>query len=364
MKYAIIGSGKIGTALAPIFARKNIKVGIANSCGPETLTPLARQLGPGVAPQSLKDALEAEIIFLAVPFPAHKAVARALPQWDGRIVIDTMNTLDLSPKEREELGGLLSSEVVSQTFAGARVVKGFNHLPAEQLGTNQTVPGKPQAIFLSSNDADASTTVAALVGLLDLGSCPTRKTGPGWRAASRCGRPTRWTSVSEPRRVWLTKPTKWKRQLPRFHFVACQGGLVDHYREERLNQAADFGENPEILLSLLGPQRNHRVHSRCASGRNDTAHQSNAKKEESDCNKSAGVIRFNPKQHPCQHASCERRCHYTQSKPNQNRKHPPGQSVAEDVPFRRAQRQTDTDFLRLSCYRKSQRPADANNRNK
>ena len=37
MKYATIGSGKIGTALAHTFARKNIEVGIANSRGPETL---------------------------------------------------------------------------------------------------------------------------------------------------------------------------------------------------------------------------------------------------------------------------------------------------------------------------------------
>ena len=45
MKYAIIGSGKIGTALARVFARKNIEVAIANSRGPETLTPLAKELG-------------------------------------------------------------------------------------------------------------------------------------------------------------------------------------------------------------------------------------------------------------------------------------------------------------------------------
>ena len=37
MKYAIIGSGKIGTALARTFARKNIEVAVANSRGPGTL---------------------------------------------------------------------------------------------------------------------------------------------------------------------------------------------------------------------------------------------------------------------------------------------------------------------------------------
>ena len=36
MKYAIIGSGEIGTALAHTFAGNNIEVAIANSRGPET----------------------------------------------------------------------------------------------------------------------------------------------------------------------------------------------------------------------------------------------------------------------------------------------------------------------------------------
>jgi 8-hydroxy-5-deazaflavin:NADPH oxidoreductase len=45
MKYAIIGSGKIGTALARTFARKHIEVAIANTHGPETLASLTVELG-------------------------------------------------------------------------------------------------------------------------------------------------------------------------------------------------------------------------------------------------------------------------------------------------------------------------------
>jgi 8-hydroxy-5-deazaflavin:NADPH oxidoreductase len=53
MKYAIIGSGKIGTAaLARTFARNNIQVAIANSRGPETLASLAEKLGPSVWDES------------------------------------------------------------------------------------------------------------------------------------------------------------------------------------------------------------------------------------------------------------------------------------------------------------------------
>ena len=42
MKYAIIGSGKIGTALARTFAHKNIGVAIANSRRPATLVSLRK----------------------------------------------------------------------------------------------------------------------------------------------------------------------------------------------------------------------------------------------------------------------------------------------------------------------------------
>ena len=179
MKYAIIGSGKIGAALARTFARKNIEVGIANSRGPETLASLKEELGPSVFPQSIQDAHKAEIIFLAVPFPAHKDVAKQFKQWSGRIVVDVTNALHVTP---EELGGLLSSEVVSQAFVGARLVKAFNHLPAAQLGSNPPLEGQRQAVFVSSNDADASATVAAVatqlgfapveLGRLDQGGAP------------------------------------------------------------------------------------------------------------------------------------------------------------------------------------------------
>jgi predicted dinucleotide-binding enzyme len=182
MKYAIIGSGKIGTALARTFARESIEVAIANTRGPEALASLTKELGRSVVPQSIQDACKAEMIFLAVPFPAHKDVAKQFKQWNGTIVVDVTNTLDLSPVEQEELGGLLSSEVVSKAFVGARVVKAFNHLPAKQLGTNPAAKGQRQAVFVSSNDADASAAVAAVatklgfapieLGRLDQGGVP------------------------------------------------------------------------------------------------------------------------------------------------------------------------------------------------
>jgi predicted dinucleotide-binding enzyme len=99
MKYAIIGSGEIGTALARIFARKKIEVAIANTRGPKTLASLAEELGPSVFPQFVQDAYEAEMIFLAVPFPAHKDVAKQFKQRNGKIVVDVTNAFHVAPEE-------------------------------------------------------------------------------------------------------------------------------------------------------------------------------------------------------------------------------------------------------------------------
>lgn len=68
MSYAIIGFGKVGQALAHAFARKNIEVTVASRRPPETLAPQALAIGPTVVAKSLREALEAETIILAVPF--------------------------------------------------------------------------------------------------------------------------------------------------------------------------------------------------------------------------------------------------------------------------------------------------------
>jgi predicted dinucleotide-binding enzyme len=159
MSYAIVGFGKIGQALAHAFARKNIKVAVASRRSPEALAPQARTIGPTVVAKSLRDALEADTIILAVPFGEHREVAKALPNWKGKTVIDAMNTFGVPPKE---LDGLPSSAFVAKSFTGAKLVKGFNHLIAATLAADPIVEGGHRVVFLSGDDEDATTAVTAL----------------------------------------------------------------------------------------------------------------------------------------------------------------------------------------------------------
>src|ERR1700726_796663 len=98
MSYAIVGFGKIGQALAHAFARKNINVTVASRRRPEALAPQARAVGPTVVAKSLRDALEADTILLAVPFGEHREVAKALPRWEGKTVIDATNAFGVPPE--------------------------------------------------------------------------------------------------------------------------------------------------------------------------------------------------------------------------------------------------------------------------
>ncbi len=158
MSYAIVGFGKIGQALAQAFARNNIDVTVASRRPPEELAPQARVIGPTIVAKSLRDALEADTIIIAVPFVEHREVSKALPSWKGKTVIDTMNAV----VPVEELDGLPSSAFVAKSFTGAKFVKGFNHLVAATLATDPIVEGGHRVVFLSSDDEDAAAPVAAL----------------------------------------------------------------------------------------------------------------------------------------------------------------------------------------------------------
>ncbi|CAB3757433.1 NADP oxidoreductase coenzyme [Burkholderia puraquae] len=158
MRYAIIGFGKIGRALAKAFARNGIEVAVATTRDPESFAADAAAIGPTIIPQTLAEAVKADTIFLAVRFESHTEVAKALPDWKGKTVIDAMNT----QAPLAELGGLPSSVFVANAFTGARLVKGFNHLVAAVLGQDPAIHGGRRVVFLASDDDAAAAEIGAL----------------------------------------------------------------------------------------------------------------------------------------------------------------------------------------------------------
>ncbi|RTM07559.1 MAG: NADP oxidoreductase coenzyme [Hyphomicrobiales bacterium] len=171
MSYAIIGFGNVGRALARAFARKGIEVSVATTRDPESFASDAAAIGAEIIPKTLSEAVKADIIFLAVRFESHPEVARALTTWQGKTIIDAMNT----QAPPEQLGGLPSSAVVAKAFTGAKLVKGFNHLVAAVLDQDPAVHGGRRVVFLASDNDAAAAQIGALAE--NLGFAPVKLGG-------------------------------------------------------------------------------------------------------------------------------------------------------------------------------------------
>ncbi|RYB01761.1 NADPH-dependent F420 reductase [Lichenibacterium ramalinae] len=187
MTYAIIGFGAVGQALAAAFARKSIDVVVAGRRPPEALAQQAAAIGPRVTPKPLAEALAADTVILAVPFSQHGEVAKAAASWGGKLVIDATNAYGTP---LEDFDGLTSSAVVAKAFAGARFVKGFNHLPAAKLAADPRVGGGRRVIFIAGDDEAALLQAKTLMerlgyapvslGSLAEGAVLTQARGNGW----------------------------------------------------------------------------------------------------------------------------------------------------------------------------------------
>jgi len=157
--YAIIGFGNIGQALAKAFARNGIEVSVATTRDPESFAADAAAIGPEIIPTTLAEAVKADVIFLAVRFESHPDVAKVLPTWQGKTIVDVTNAYGVPP---EKLGGQPSARAVAQAFTGGKLVKGFNHLVAAVLEQDPAVQGGRRVVFLASDDDGAAAEIGTL----------------------------------------------------------------------------------------------------------------------------------------------------------------------------------------------------------
>lgn len=166
MKYAIIGSGAIGTAIARQFARQKMEIMVANMRGPSSLKPLIDELGAAIIPSDVKIALEADIVFLAIPFEAVATALKDAPAWNNRIIVDATNAIDFRDFSLADLGGRHSSDLVAEAAPGARLVKAFNTLFAKVLAREPNdLPGR-RVLFLSGNNKAANASLSELIDRL------------------------------------------------------------------------------------------------------------------------------------------------------------------------------------------------------
>jgi 8-hydroxy-5-deazaflavin:NADPH oxidoreductase len=163
MGIGIIGTGKIGQALAAHLTKAEYEVVVSNRRGPTTLVELVRQLGRYAKAGTRHEAAQQNLVILAVPWSEIAAALADLPSWTGRILIDATNPVVQPGFRLAELNGKTSSEVVASLSPGARVVKAANTLVSAVLAADPKQAGGRRVLFKSGDDVTSKQEVNGIL---------------------------------------------------------------------------------------------------------------------------------------------------------------------------------------------------------
>jgi predicted dinucleotide-binding enzyme len=170
MRFGTIGAGAIGQAIAGHLAQAGHEVVLSNRRGPASLKDLVAGLGPLASAGTVAEAAAADMVFLAVMWPDIRAALNGLPDWNGRILVDTTNQFDyvdgvLRPVDTMKSFGIATgSEVVASLVPGARVIKAFNTMYVAYIAADPQHEAGRQVLFHAGDDPAAKADFAATFG--------------------------------------------------------------------------------------------------------------------------------------------------------------------------------------------------------
>ena len=162
---AVIGTGRVGGALGPQFAKLGHKI-VYGSREPNRseVEDLVARTGGGASAASPADAARgADIVVIAVPWGGVEETVKSLGDLSGKIILDPTNATQSNPDGfREHAVATSAAEMIQGWAPGARVVKAFNTLNYMTMADPASAGG-PVTIPICGDDAPAKARVAELV---------------------------------------------------------------------------------------------------------------------------------------------------------------------------------------------------------
>ena len=165
MSITIIGAGNVGMALGRAFTQRGRAV-VYGVPEPAKYQGSVKALGPLARLTTTEAAIAtSDTVILAVPHAAVTAIARSVPDWAGKVVVDATNPL------APGLSGLTlgtttsGAEELAKLAHGAKVVKAFNVTGAENMADSRYPNGAP-VMPVCGDDNAARQHVMALATLI------------------------------------------------------------------------------------------------------------------------------------------------------------------------------------------------------
>jgi 8-hydroxy-5-deazaflavin:NADPH oxidoreductase len=157
VRIAVIGTGRMGTALARQLAAGGYEVRVG-SRDPERGRQKAAESGAAFGGSYRTAAANAEVVILAVPFAAAFESLTALGPLDGVVVIDVTNPF--ADEARDPTASC--AERIQAFVPEAHVVKAWNHLYSAVVRRSPDFGGVAATVFVAGDDAESKALVAAL----------------------------------------------------------------------------------------------------------------------------------------------------------------------------------------------------------
>lgn len=157
---SIIGSGKMGGAIAEVAARAGASIQIIKR---SATSPSAAR--PGFDYGVLGDDLTGDLVVLAVPYGAYSSILdHYRDQLASKVIIDISNPIDFSTYDQltSPADSSTAAELATQLPEGTAVVKAFNVNLGDTLtsGTNGTTV---TTVLFAGDFAEAKMAVAELI---------------------------------------------------------------------------------------------------------------------------------------------------------------------------------------------------------
>lgn len=180
----LIGSGKIGSAIARLAVAAGYDVVLSNRRGPDSLAELVAELGPKARAATPAEAAAAgDLVVVTVPLHAYKAVP--VEELRGKTVIDTNNYYPERDGRIPELDAETTtvSELLQAHLPESHVVKAFNNIYFAHIGELARPAGDAErsVMAIAGDDAAAKKAVGDFLDAVGYDAYDVGPLSEGWR---------------------------------------------------------------------------------------------------------------------------------------------------------------------------------------